>query len=237
VAAFWIARYPVTNAQYEVFVDATAHKPPTHWQGNHPPLGLGNHPVVYVTWEDADEYCAWWNEHQYRPQLDVWQTERESVPTPVPGKWRARLPTSDEWEKAARGGIEIPGPNGEERIDNPNPRRLYPWGNSWRLSTGDIRGDEMRCNVSESNIGTTTPVGMYPDGASPYGVMDVAGNVWEWCLDWTDETKRYKVRRGGAFRYAHDHARCSAYDRAYPGLAWPYVGFRLVLGPQVQDQG
>ena len=91
--------------------------------------------------------------------------------------------------------------------------------------------------MSESGIGATTPVGMYPSGGSPYGVLDLAGNVWEWCLDWTDEERRYRARRGGAFRYTHDQARCSTSDRALPGLAWPYLGFRLGLGSPAGEPG
>jgi formylglycine-generating enzyme required for sulfatase activity len=147
-----------------------------------------------------------------------------------------RLPMSVEWEKAARGGLEIPAPvNGSSAddafMDNPLPRRVYPWGNGWQLSSPDVQGDETRCNVSESGIGTTTPVGMYPDSVSPYGLMDMAGNVWEWCLDWTDEDYRYKIRRGGAFRYTHEHARCATYDQAHPSLGWPHLGFRIALAP------
>ena len=231
---FWIARYPVTNAQYAAFVAATDHLLPDHWQDSRPPAGLGNHPVVCVTWEDVMAYCRWWSMRWREQQPYVWRSGKPSPAPDVSRAWEIRLPTSAEWEKIARGGLLIPRPEDGDLVDNPLPRRRYPWGDGWSLSTGEVRGDETRCNVSESSIGMTTPVGMYPEGSSPYGVMDVAGNVWEWCLDWADEEGRYKIRRGGAFRYTHDQARCSALGKAHPGLAWPYAGFRLVLGPPVR---
>jgi formylglycine-generating enzyme required for sulfatase activity len=230
VATFWISRYLVTNAQYAAFVRATGRASPRHWQGGRPPVGMGNHPVVGVTWGDATRYCEWRTEHLGAERWQVWRLGEIGTAKRPPRSWRVRLPTSVEWEKAARGGLSIPIIGHDELGDNPFPRRVYPWGDSWHLSTGEIAGDETRCNVSESDIGSTTPVGMYPRGASPYGVMDMAGNVWEWCLDWADDGNRYKIRRGGAFRYAHEHARCAASDKAYPGLAWPYLGFRVVLG-------
>ncbi len=232
---FWIARYPVTNAQYAAFVQATGHRPPPHWHGEEPPAGLGNHPVVHVTWQDAMAFCRWCAERLRLTSLSVWRPGYPVSSAPLSAHWTVRLPTSDEWEKAARGGTLIPTPEGDRLIENPYPQRIYPWGNSWQLSIGGRKGDETRCNVSESEIGSTTPVGMYPNGASPYGLMDMAGNVWEWCLDWADDEHRYRVRRGGAFRYTHEHARCSARDKAYPGLAWPYLGFRPVLGPPIHE--
>ncbi len=233
-----MARYPVTNAQYLAFVGATGHDPPRHWHGSLPPPGKGNHPLVHVTWADTAAYCAWWNAHvRDRPQ-HLWRSGAPSIATQAPPSWQARLPTGAEWEKAARGGLLVPVPQAGDRLhDNPLPLRLYPWGDTWCLSSGARRGDETRCNVSESGIGASTTVGMYASGASPYGVMDLPGNVWEWCSDWADDEHHYKVRRGGAFRYSHDQARCSASDQAHHGLAWPYVGFRLVLGPSPGGQG
>ena len=234
VGEYWIARYPVTNAQYRAFVEATSRTSPAHWQGTHYAAGLGNHPVVNVTWEDANAYCAWLTDRLRQMLSYTWRAGTPQPVTTSPQGWQIRLPTGGEWVKAARGGQRLPAPEGEGWIDNPLPRREYPWGNGWTLSTSDNPGDEVRENVSESNLGTTTPVGMYASGASPYGVLDMAGNVWEWCQDWADAEERYKTRRGGAFRYMHERSRCTSVDRAHPGLGWPYVGFRLVLGPGVQ---
>ncbi len=126
--AFYIDVNEVTNADYKNFVDATQRTPPFHWPDDNLPKGKENHPVVYVNWFDAKDYCFWADK---------------------------RLPTEQEWEKAARG---------EEGL-------IYPWGNEWSLDKSN--------NPYKYSTGTE-PVGSYPQGRSPYGLYDISGNVWEW---------------------------------------------------------
>jgi len=141
---YYLARTPVTNAQYLAFVQGTDQRAPKHWKGGKPPSGKEDHPVVNVSWRDALAYCRWLAR--------------------VTGR-AYNLPSEAEWEKGARGGF--PPASGGDR----GGARIYPWGNEWDLSL---------CNSSEGGKGDTTPVGAYPGGASPYGLLDMAGNVWEW---------------------------------------------------------
>jgi len=206
-----MAKTPVTNAQYAIFVRSAGYEPPDHWQNRQPLSWKQDHPVVNVSWEDAVAYCEWLSE--------------------VAGR-TYRLPTEVEWEKAARG----------------KDGRIYPWGNYW---------NKKLCNTKDSGIDDTSPLGAYPDGASPYGLLDMVGNVWEWCTtkwgkpypydveedEWAGEYFQgdaRRVLRGGAFdvlgkfpdsrRYDYriTPARCSGRnwgETKYKNLS---RGFRLV---------
>jgi sulfatase modifying factor 1 len=206
---YCIDKYPVTNAQYRKFCDATGRDYPNDPSFSDMPdylTKMSDYPVVNVSWEDARAYCEW------------------------AGK---RLPTEAEWEKAARG----------------QEGRKYPWGNT--------EPDGSQCNFADKRSGLdwadkkvddgfahTSPVKQYSAGASPYGVMDMAGNVWEWCNDWyaDDYYKQSpaenpngassgssRVLRGGSWHSLPVRLRCAYRSGLEPSYRHVRVGFRCAV--------
>jgi rhamnose transport system permease protein len=189
---YYIDKFEVTNADFAMFVEATGYQTQAEARGDKKSWrtyfeGKDNHPVVKVTFSDAQAFCEWM------------------------GK---RLPTEEEWEKAARGTDE----------------RDFPWGDLW---------DTTRANVRLAGLRSTAAVGSFFGGASPYGVEDMAGNVWEWTNSpyvaypgstyqdpqYSDEAR---VTRGGG--WFDDQKQVSTTNRsaALPQTANDDLGFRCV---------
>ena len=225
---FYLARYPVTQAQYACFAHETRHpaseaeldfERPYAWSADGHPPHLANHPVVGVSWHDALAYCEWLTDKL-----------RASPCTPEPlahllrhEGWRISLPSEAQWEKAACG----------------DDGRAYPWG---------ADPDPDRANYADSEIGGTSSVGCFPDGASPYGVLDMSGNVDEWCLTkWRDNYKSKpddspegddrRVLRGGSYDFVACYVRCASRGRFYPLNRSFDLGFRVVASPIIQGSG
>ena len=239
---YWIGESPVTVAQFRQFVEASGY-------ARHQQQALQkpeNRPVASVRWHDALAFCRW---------LDArWRAR-------LPAGWAVTLPSEAEWEKAARGGIEIPGnalcatladgfvPPQHALQANPQPQRIYPWGDTW---------DPERGNADE-DIGQTTTAGCFSRGGSPAGCEDMAGNVWEWTRslwgeDWRTPDFRYpydahdatredlsakddilRVVRGGSWLIPRDNARCAVRNRRHPNN-WNDNGGFLVMLRCVQNR-
>jgi len=233
VYGYWIGRHPVTVAQWRQFVRASAHRPNDDDSLRDP----ANRPVRWVNWYDALAFCDWLTK-QFSAQL--------------PPGYRFTLPNEPEWEKAARGGLQLPAQPSPLTLlslglalpaapvalaPNPMPEREYPWGQGFDL---------YQANTDEAQIGTTSAIGCFQSGASPYGCLDLSGNVWEWTrsnyqsypynsrdgrekLDASRDVGR--VLRGGSFGHAARNARCAYRYRRYPVLAGRLDGFRVVASP------
>jgi formylglycine-generating enzyme required for sulfatase activity len=244
----------VTNAQYRCFVAADGYDDPTWWGGeespawawrqgeprwdwqrtdrpdfwHHPRFNGPNQPVVGVTWYEAMAFCRWLTGRlkAWGGSVQVWQGGRTEVVNVAAETLTVRLPTEAEWEKAVRG----------------TDGRTWPWGDAW---------DPARANTAESELGRTSPVGIFPKGESPHGVLDGAGNVWEWTSSlWGPAWRRpefgypyraddgredtspgdemARVVRGGSWYNDRSSARCAARYWDLPDLSCWFFGFRCV---------
>ncbi len=255
---YWMARFPVTNAQFQAFVADNGYteerwwsvaKGAGYWSGegfkgqfdNTPRLApvpfdatlpLPNHPVVGVSWYESIAFTEWltarWREKGY-----------------LSAQARVMLPGEPEWEKAARGGEQVLPQSAMvyayERlavpslalVANPYPKRRYPYGND---------ADATKSNYDTTGIGTTNAVGIFAAGASPYGCEEMSGNVWEWSRSgWKgqypyevsseDATLHNKSRvvRGGAFNFDERYVRCAYRFRYDPDIRYHSVGLRVAV--------
>jgi iron(II)-dependent oxidoreductase len=236
---YWIGRYSVTVGQWQEYIAQAGVKP----KDSDSLEGHRNHPAVYVSWDEARAFCEWLS--------GKWRSEKI-----LSGKWQVTLPSEAEWEKAARGGLKIPAEplirfieevKEQPRItvqENAAPKRRFPWGE-------DINPDFANY---DSKIGSTSTVGCFPKGATPYGCEEMSGNVWEWCRSlWGEDifNPKYKypydpqdgreelnapgkiarVLRGGAFLYDSHDVRCAIRGRDDTDFRSYSIGFRVVLSP------
>ncbi|MCL5994998.1 MAG: formylglycine-generating enzyme family protein, partial [Chloroflexi bacterium] len=216
---YYIARYPVTVAQFRAFVQDAGFK----IDEVHSLHDEDNYPVRYVSWRAAIAYCDW---------LTAKLRERDDTPEPLRAllceqRWHVTLPSEAEWEKAARG----PAPS----------HCIYPWGDDIPDETNNDYA-----NILYAKINTTCSVGIFPKGGSKdYACLDMIGNVWEWTRsiykpypykpdDGRENLKMgkndHRVVRGGSFSYVQRIARCSCRYRHYP-VPHGGFGFRVVICP------
>ena len=215
--AFAIARYPVTNAQYQMFVDDGGYtekwrecwtEAGWNWKRNRTnrrdygvDFNGANQPVVGVTWYEAIAYANWLAKTSGKPY---------------------KLPIEAEWERAAR------------HTDG----REYPWGNKWQ---------KVAANCKELGLQRTTAVGVFPTGATVEGVLDMSGNAYEWCQtrNRNEKNKNYKMPydgedgrenvegtmlrmlHGGYYGSSPQYLRCSCRRHDRPNYGHQYLGFRV----------
>jgi formylglycine-generating enzyme required for sulfatase activity len=218
---YYLARYPVTKAQFRVFVAEREYRP----SDPNCLLGPPDHPVTRLTWNDAMAYCAWLGERI----LDLKRLPPDLAQVLRQDGWRLTLPSEAEWEKGARG----------------QDGRIFPWGNP------AVGG---RANSQEADLNKTTPVGSFPAGASPYGLLDMSGNAWEWTrslwgmnpeapyyrypYDFGDgrenleaSEKVCRVFRGGGYLNGLRYLRCASRGGGDPTERDRDIGFRLAITP------
>ena len=279
---YWIARFPVTNQHFKAFVDTGGYANPDYWHeatehdrwrdgqvfryyayyddkgevqvdngwflAPHDygePFNLLNHPVVGVSWYEALAYTRWLAE-QYR------------AAGLLPADLYVNLPNEPEWEKAGRGGLRLPAaatilplsaiegdPDPVLNRANAGAGRHYPWGDE---------AEPERANYRATEIGGTSAAGCFGAGASPYGVEELSGTVWEWTRslwgkavdkasfgypylpdDGREElaagTNTGWVLRGGCYANDGGGVGCGVRSRNNPFNGYRYNGFRVVLSP------
>jgi len=262
---FWISRYPITNAQFAPFVEKwKGYENPDYWtksgwawrggedldlsgisykeirevyktQQKMRPEAKRRQPIYWTDspWNIPNRPVvgvAWYEAHAYAQWLQhIYRQDNNFLPEGGNPESVITLPSEAEWEKAIRG----------------TQGSIYPWGDTWRPDAA---------NVSETDLGTTSPVGIFPQGRSKaFGLLDGTGNVWEWTRSlWSKDfldtdfpypydpqdparedihSDQLRVVRGGSFYSYQNYARCAIRNWFDPDLRDDLIGFRLCLRP------
>lgn len=212
---FQISRYPVTYAQFQTFLDDPEGYANPRWFAGMA-AGESETQVSEQSFKFANhprESVNWYQALAFCRWFS-WRLGSAYDLQKV-GNWAVRLPTEYEWEKSARG----------------TDGRLYPYAGEFDAAKG---------NTYETGIHQTSAVGIFPQGASPYGVLDLCGNVWEWCLSNYDKptievrkenlrTEKSRVLRGGSWFSFLDFARAVFRSYGLPASRFNVVGFRVVV--------
>ena len=258
---YWMAQYPISQAQFTQFVAAGGYAKRAFWieadkhgywkdgkfrdrvQPNSfgLPFDIGNHPVVGISWYEGLAFTRW--------LTAVWQEKGW-----IPEAWQVRLPMEREWEKGARGGWELPtrplisaiksGAIGTavslNLAPNPLPKRPYPWGDGF---------DPNKTNAKETEVGTTSALAVFPENKSPYGVMELSGNSYEWCQSlWVENyknlgsdredlaTNAFRTLKGLGFGAGASLVRCASRLRSYPYFDLWSLGMRVLVSPPLASK-
>lgn len=246
--SFYIGKYPVTNAQYERFLNAPDFAKKEYWvdfpkytdtfvhigkwesdgwdwlqsilkenqeipfpgKWNDKNFGHTNpkKPIVGITWYEANAYCKWLSYH--------WMKLMESYANQGVQPRFIRLPLEMEWVSAAGGEV---------------PAGRYPWDRPGIVTKNEEEA-ALHANIPESNIGYTTPVDAYLKGMSPYGVMDMAGNVYEWQANYYDEEFVSLAERGGSWLHYEVYGGVSDRGHDNPQDDPSLLGFRVMFLPK-----
>ncbi len=201
IGCFYMARFPITNEQYERF-DPQHRNKRAAWAND-------THPVIHVSSLEAEKFCQWLSQKEGR---------------------KYRLPTEAEWEYAAR-GLED---------------RTYPWGEeldqNFYANFADVNTSfPWRDDTIDDGFAETAPVGSFPRGSSPFGIEDMSGNVFEWCMDfyapyrgkdvvnWRGPSHgAQRIYRGGSWRSKASSLRASARHFNNPACSANDIGFRPI---------